>query len=39
MDTYCWIHSTFSIPGKVMGIEGETMAHPGVAPQDESGYR
>jgi len=39
MDTYCWIHSTFSIPGKVMGIEGETMAHPGVAPQDETGYR
>ena len=39
MDTYCWIHSTFSIPGKVLGIEGDSMAHPGVAPPDDSGYR
>jgi len=40
MDTYCWIHSTFSIPGKVFGIEGDDIAHPGVAPPgDEEEYR
>eukprot|EP00095_Tigriopus_kingsejongensis_P005712 maker-scaffold459_size165548-snap-gene-0.21 protein:Tk05712 transcript:maker-scaffold459_size165548-snap-gene-0.21-mRNA-1 annotation:"innexin inx2" len=32
MDTYCWIHSTFSIPNKVMGLEGYDVSHPGVAP-------
>ncbi len=30
MDTYCWIHSTFTLPKKILHkIEGET-AHPGV---------
>ena len=32
MDTYCWIHSTFSVPSKVAGIEGNDIAHAGVAP-------
>ena len=32
MDTYCWIHSTFSIPNAVVGSEGHDIAHPGVAP-------
>lgn len=31
MDTYCWIHSTFSIPGMHSGREGHEIAHPGVA--------
>jgi len=39
MDTYCWIHSTFSIKNKVVGIEGEDMAHAGVAPDDGDGLR
>lgn len=30
MDTYCWIHSTFTLPKKILQkVEGET-AHPGV---------
>jgi hypothetical protein len=30
MDTYCWIHSTFTLPKKILvKVEGET-AHPGV---------
>ena len=32
MDTYCWIHSTFSIPNAIVGNEGHDIAHPGVAP-------
>ena len=40
MDTYCWIHSTFSISGKVHGISGVDIAHPGVAPKgEEEGIR
>ena len=35
MDTYCWIHSTFSVPNKVIGIAGEDNAHPGVAPPND----
>jgi len=35
MDTYCWIHSTFSIPGKTIGLNGFDYAHPGVAPGQE----
>jgi len=32
MDTYCWIHSTFSIPERFVGQQGQDIAHPGVAP-------
>jgi len=35
MDTYCWIHSTFSVPGKLIGINGIDRAHAGVAPPVE----
>ena len=35
MDTYCWIHSTYSIPGKLIGIDGIDRAHPGVAPNSD----
>merc|ERR1712088_1296377 len=35
MDTYCWIHSTFSVPNRVVGIAGEDNAHPGVAPPSD----
>ena len=31
MDTYCWIHSTFSVPGHEIGIAGEKGLYPGVA--------
>ena len=37
MDTYCWIHSTYSIPGKLIGIDGIDRAHPGVAPNSDLG--
>merc|ERR1711884_736779 len=32
MDTYCWIHSTFSIPNRVVSDIGLEVPHPGVAP-------
>jgi len=35
MDTYCWIHSTFSVPNRVIGIAGKDNAHPGVAPPSD----
>jgi hypothetical protein len=30
MDTYCWIHSTFTIPNRVTGQIGSEVPHPGV---------
>ena len=30
MDTYCWIHSTFTIPNRVTGQIGQEVPHPGV---------
>jgi len=35
MDTYCWIHSTFSIPSRVAGLDGVDRAHAGVAPHSD----
>jgi len=32
MDTYCWIHSTFTLPKHVKGDIGWEVPHPGVAP-------
>ena len=32
MDTYCWIHSTFSVDSRLIGEDGYDRAHPGVAP-------
>jgi hypothetical protein len=32
MDTYCWIHSTFSIPTRWVGKQGTHNPHPGVSP-------
>jgi len=32
MDTYCWIHSTFSIPTRWTGKIGVDVPHPGVHP-------
>ena len=44
MDTYCWIHSTFSVPVNEIGIAGEKGFYPGVAshsngPDDEQQLR
>jgi hypothetical protein len=43
MDTYCWIHSTYSVTNMIDGEPGHDVAHPGVAPPntlDETGeYR
>ena len=36
MDTYCWIHSTFTLPKH--GGAGEGEAHPGVRPAPAPGY-
>jgi len=30
MDTYCWIHSTFTIPNRVAAVVGVEVPHPGV---------
>jgi len=32
MDTYCWIHSTFSVPARWVGKQGVDMPHPGISP-------
>ena len=32
MDTYCWIHSTFSVVDAHTGVPGKDYAHAGVAP-------
>ena len=32
MDTYCWIHSTFSIPSRWTGKVGKDVPHPGISP-------
>jgi hypothetical protein len=32
MDTYCWIHSTFSIPSRWVGKTGRDIPHPGISP-------
>jgi len=37
MDTYCWIHSTYSITDKVDGQIGLDVAHAGVAPPPSDG--
>ena len=34
MDTYCWIHSTFTLPRRVRGISEGVVAHPGVGAPD-----
>ena len=33
MNTYCWIHGTFTIPSQLTGVTGEDVPHPGVAPK------
>ena len=35
MDTYCWIHGTFSVPGAWSGQQGVEVPHPGVAPPSQ----
>jgi hypothetical protein len=32
MDTYCWIHSTYSIPSRWAGKQGHVVPHPGISP-------
>jgi len=32
MDTYCWIHSTYSVPTRWTGKQGQDVPHAGVAP-------
>jgi len=32
MNTYCWIHGTFTIPSQLTGRVGIDVPHPGVAP-------
>jgi len=35
MDTYCWVHSTFTLPDRVNQEEGFDVAHPFVGAQTE----
>ena len=37
MDTYCWIHATFSIPNRFTAEVGNDVPHPGVAPPADLG--
>jgi len=37
MDTYCWIHGTFSIPERWVGKQGVDVPLPGVAPVGKDG--
>jgi hypothetical protein len=37
MDTYCWIHSTFSIPSRWKGKIGVDHVYPGIAPEGDLG--
>lgn len=37
MDSYCWIHSTFSIPERWVGKQGLDHVAPGVAPLEVNG--
>jgi len=40
LNTYCWIMSTFSIPSKNKGTQGEDFPHQGVGPEtDDDGDR
>merc|ERR1719188_2712002 len=41
MDTYCWIHSTFSIPNRYEGRNevGKDVPHPNVRPEQEGDER
>jgi len=43
LNTYCWIMSTFSVPGSKDGVKGKDFAYPGVGPEtyetDEEGDR
>ena len=41
MDTYCWIHSTFTLPHRVTGPKADNNGHPGIGPvsyEDEVTY-
>lgn len=35
METFCWIHSTFTIPNRINGKAGRNMAYPGVSNFEE----
>jgi len=39
MDTYCWIHSTFSVSSKVLAEIGSEAPHPGLGPVEEDGLK
>ena len=38
MDTYCWIHSTFTLPKLVSEEVGVVIPHPGVGPVPDLNY-
>ena len=39
MNTYCWIHSTYSVNDKFNGTPGVDYAHPGLGEDDVHGNR
>jgi len=39
MNTYCWIHSTYSVNDKFNGTQGVDYAHPGLGEDDVHGDR
>jgi len=38
MDSYCWLHSTYSINSRYSGKLGEDHPMPGIGPDDDSGH-
>jgi len=35
MNTFCWIHGTFTIPAQLTGEVGVNMPHPGIGPTSD----
>merc|ERR1712055_610621 len=38
MDSYCWLHSTYSVSSRYKGVQGEDYAHKGTGPDDKEGH-
>merc|ERR1712055_198509 len=38
MDSYCWLHSTYSVSSRNKGVQGEDYAHKGTGPDDKEGH-
>ena len=39
LNTYCWIHSTYTIPSAFAKTQGEEVAHPGIEASKADGEK